>query len=162
VPTLVERRRRRRLARAVADDLPEVLDLMALVAGAGFTPAFAVEAVGRHSSGPVGLELARAHRQAGGGARLADALDGLTSRLGDEVRPLTAVLVASERYGAPLVDGLERVAADVRLQRQRRAEEAAGQIPVRLLFPLVGCILPAFALLTVAPLLAGALRSLRH
>jgi pilus assembly protein TadC len=72
------------------------------------------------------------------------------------------VLVASERYGAPLLPGLERLGAEVRLQRQRRAEEAAGRIPVRLLFPLVGCILPAFALLTVAPLIAGALRALRH
>ena len=41
------------------------------------------------------------------------------------------------------------------------AEEAARRIPVKLLFPLVGCTLPAFALLTVAPLVAGALRSLR-
>ena len=48
-----------------------------------------------------------------------------------------------------------------RLARQIRAEEAARRVPVRLLFPLVLCVLPAFALLTVAPLLAGALRSLR-
>ena len=37
-----------------------------------------------------------------------------------------------------------------------RAEEAARRVPVKLLFPLVLCVLPAFALLTVAPLLAGA------
>ena len=66
-----------------------------------------------------------------------------------------------ERYGAPLGPALERIAADVRRRRQRRAEEAARKVPVALLFPLVLCILPAFALLTVAPLIAGALRELR-
>ena len=72
-----------------------------------------------------------------------------------------AFAVASERYGAPLGAGLERLADEVRRDRRRRAEEAARRIPVKLLFPLVGCVLPAFALLTVAPLVAGALGSLR-
>ena len=77
------------------------------------------------------------------------------------VLPLVAALLASERYGAPLLDGLARLAAELRSDRRRRAEEAARRVPVKLLFPLVFCTLPAFALLTVAPLLAGALGSLR-
>lgn len=161
-PLVAERRRQRARHLAVSDDLPEVVDLLTLAAGAGLTPALAVEAVGRHGRGPIGLALARAHRQATGGSGLAEALDRLPIDLGDEVRPLVAVLVASQRYGAPLLPGLERLAAEVRLQRQRRAEAAAGRVPVRLLFPLVACILPAFALLTMAPLIAGALRGLRH
>ncbi|MDP9387533.1 MAG: hypothetical protein M3Q48_06280, partial [Actinomycetota bacterium] len=59
------------------------------------------------------------------------------------------------------VPALERLAAEVRRQRLRQAEEAARRVPVLLLFPLVLCVLPAFALLTVAPLIAGALRELR-
>ena len=82
-------------------------------------------------------------------------------RAGEAARPLTAALVASERYGAPVVAGLERLAAEVRRDRRRRAEEAARRVPVKLLFPLVTCTLPAFALLTVAPLIAGTLGSLR-
>ncbi|HSH59547.1 MAG TPA: type II secretion system F family protein, partial [Acidimicrobiales bacterium] len=64
-------------------------------------------------------------------------------------------------YGAPLAASLDRIADHVRRQRRRRAEEAARKVPVMLLFPLVVCILPAFALLTVAPLIAGALHELR-
>ncbi len=71
------------------------------------------------------------------------------------------MLVASERYGSPLGPALERLADEARRQRRQRAEEAARKIPVKLLFPLVSCTLPAFALLTVAPLIAGAIRSLR-
>jgi tight adherence protein C len=77
------------------------------------------------------------------------------------VRPLVASLVASERYGAPLATGLERLADEVRRDRRRRAEEVARKVPVKLLFPLVTCTLPAFGLLTVAPLIASAVRSLR-
>ena len=95
------------------------------------------------------------------GRRLADALDDVPARAGEAARPLTAALVASERYGAPVVTGLERLADDVRRDRRRRAEEAARRVPVKLLFPLVTCTLPAFALLTVAPLIAGTLGSLR-
>ncbi|MDP9070058.1 MAG: type II secretion system F family protein, partial [Actinomycetota bacterium] len=106
-------------------------------------------------------ELRRVASEASRGRRLADAVEELPARAGEAVRPLVSALVACERYGAPLAPALERIAADVRRRRQRRAEEAARKVPVTLLFPLVLCILPAFALLTVAPLIAGALRELR-
>jgi hypothetical protein len=54
-----------------------------------------------------------------------------------------------------------RALGEVRADRRRRAEEAARKVPVKLLFPLVTCTLPAFGLLTVAPLVASAVRSLR-
>src|SRR3712207_6889914 len=53
-----------------------------------------------------------------------------------------------------LFRSLDRLAFEVRADRRRRAEEAARRVPVKLLFPLVLCTLPAFALLTMAPLLA--------
>ena len=45
-----------------------------------------------------------------------------------------------------------RLAAEARLERRRAAEATARRVPVKLLFPLVLCTLPAFALLTVVPL----------
>ncbi|MCB1006710.1 MAG: type II secretion system F family protein, partial [Acidimicrobiales bacterium] len=93
--------------------------------------------------------------------RLADALAQVPDSLGERVRPLTTVLVSSERYGVALLPALERLAVETRLERRRAAEATARRVPVKLLFPLVLCTLPAFALLTVVPLLAGSLRSLR-
>jgi tight adherence protein C len=155
------RRAHRRRREAVLAGLPEVVDLLVLAVGAGLNVPLAVAAVGRRAAGPVAGELRQAGADAARGGRLADLLDRLPARLGDEVRPLVTALVASERYGAPLGPGLERLATEVRRQRRRRAEEAARRAPVKLLFPLVLGTLPAFALLTVAPLVAGALRSLR-
>lgn len=162
-PAVSRRRARRRHEAAVVRDLPEVVDLFLLAVGAGLTVPLAVEAVARRHTGPIARELRRAGDEAALGRRLADALDDLPTRPGggEAVRPLTAALVASERYGAPLADRLARLAHDVRADRRRRAEEAARRVPVQLLFPLVCCVLPAFALLTVAPLVAGALSSLR-
>jgi tight adherence protein C len=146
---------------AVAADLPDVVDLLVLAVGAGLTVPLALAAVARRAPGPLGAELGRALEEAGMGCRLADALEAVPARAGEATRPLVATLTASERYGAPLGASLERLAAEVRADRRRRAEEAARKVPVKLLFPLVTCTLPAFGLLTVAPLVASAVRSLR-
>jgi tight adherence protein C len=161
LPVLRSRRRERRRVAALTVDLPEVVDLLVLAVGAGLTVPFAIAAVARHATGPLAAELHRVLDDVEHGRRLADALDDVPGRAGEAARPLSSALVASERYGAPVVAGLERLAADVRRDRRRRAEEAARRVPVKLLFPLVTCTLPAFALLTVAPLIAGTLGSLR-
>ena len=75
--------------------------------------------------------------------------------------PLASALRGAARYGAPLGASLERVAVDARILRRRRAEEDARRLPVQLLFPLVLCVLPAFGLLAVVPLLLASLRSLQ-
>ena len=158
----IRHRALRREAVALTSELPDVVDLLAVAAASGCNVLLAIEAVTANQRGPAAILLADALTAQAGGERLADALaaipGSLDSAAADAMRPLVAVLVDSERYGTPLVPSLERVATDVRLHRQRRAEERARRTPVRLLLPLVLCVLPAFALLTVAPLLAGIAR----
>ena len=141
--------------------LAETIDLLALVASAGMTVPDAVASVARRGHGPVAEALARVAAEIALGRRCADALEALPDALGDDVRPLVTALLASERHGAPLAAGLQQLAAEVRADRRRRAEANARRVPVKLLFPLVCCALPAFALLTLAPLIAGTFRSLR-
>ena len=99
-------------------------------------------------------------RRTSRGERLTTALSLLLDDLGEPARPLVAALVSCERDGAALSAPLERAAHVARDVRRRDAEVAARRVPVRLVLPLVACVLPAFALLTVVPLLAGTLRSL--
>jgi tight adherence protein C len=161
-PRLRARRRARAAVEAVVADLPEVVDLLRMCVGAGLTVPLAVAAVARRAEGPVARALADALAVAGSrGRRLADALEDVPVELGESVRALVGVLVGSERYGHAIGPALERLADECRADERRRAEAAARRVPVLLLFPLVVCILPAFSLLTVAPLLAGALRALR-
>lgn len=156
------RRAARAEARAVAT-LPDAVELLAVAARAGLPAPAAVAAVGRSSPDPWGPALADVTDRAARGERFGDAVGALVDRVpGDTAHPLRAVLRAAADDGADLAAGLERLAADARDLRRRRAEEAARRVPVRLLLPLVACSLPAFALLTIVPIVAGALRSLHN
>lgn len=152
---------RRRREAALSAEVAEVADLLSVAVGAGLTVPQAVAAVGRRGTGPLASELAHVAAEAGTGRRLVDALEVLPSRAGEPVRPLAAALLACERDGAPVLPTLAALAVEARDRERRRVEQAARRVPVLLLFPLVLCILPAFALLTVAPLLADALIALR-
>jgi tight adherence protein C len=155
-PALRARRRARARQQKVVRELPLVVELLRLAVGAGSSVHHAVEAVAPRAPGLCGAALTRVLTRQAAGERLADAFDALGS-LGEPARPLTAALVAAERYGTPLLPALDLAAVDARSARRRSAEESARRLPVRLLFPLVGCILPAFTLLTVAPVLAASL-----
>jgi tight adherence protein C len=159
VPSVRVRRRTDSRDAAVRAVLPDVVDLFRLAVGAGLSVHQCVEVVAPRAPDPVGVVLHEVRRQVALGVRLGDALAELDD-LGDAARPLTSALVGAARYGSPLTLALDRVVVDARLLRRRRAEERARRLPVQLLFPLVMCVLPAFGLLAVVPLLAGALPSL--
>lgn len=163
---LVRRLRRLRRARAQAADdtvqaaLPDLIDLLALAIGAGHTIPSALPVVTRWAPPALRDDLEAATAAFGRGAPIADVLDRLQDAWGIPARPLVRALRDHVRHGLPLLPTLERVGGDARDVRRRAAETRARRLPVLLLFPLVFCTLPAFGLLTVAPIVAGTLRSL--
>ena len=154
-------REQRILSERIGRELPEVIDLLRVCAAGGLSVRLSAECVAGIAPGLITAAFASAARAAGAGASFADALEEQAGPLGPTVRPLVSALAASERYGVAVAPSLERLAADARAEERRQGEARARKVPVRLLFPLVLCILPAFALLTVAPLIAGGLESLR-
>lgn len=161
VPPVLDRRRAalRRRYDAVAA-LPDTVDLLAVAARAGLPAPAAVAGVATRAPPPWGSVLASVAARAARGERFVDALDELGA-VGDDLgHPLRSLLRSAAEEGADLPAGLDRLATDARDLRRRRAEEAARRVPVRLLLPLVACSLPAFALLTIVPIVAGALGSL--
>jgi Type II secretion system (T2SS), protein F len=150
------RRRARVIDAVVARELPVVIDLIGVAVGAGCTPYLAVEVAATWSPPAVAASLLAVLRSCALGvsfdAALADAVRA-TPRLG----PLGDALLAAERLGSPVGPVLTRLAAEERTALRRRAEAHARRIPVRLLFPLVFLVLPAFVLLTVVPGVAAGL-----
>lgn len=161
LPVVARRRRARRRAAAVRSALPDAVDLVRLGIDAGLTPGLTLAEAAPRLPAPLGPRLAQVVGEVASGRRLAAALAAAADDLGEPVRPLTAALATAERDGTALAPALERLAGEVRRDRRRRAEEQARRLPVKLLFPLVLCALPAFALLTLVPLVAGALSTLR-
>lgn len=162
VIAVVAHRRARRRRREVARDraLPELIDLFRLAASAGQPVATAIATVAPRAPAPVraAVVAARSHLSAGGA--VAGAVECLAAGLGRDGRELADALADAARTGAALVAVLDRVALTARNRRTRAAEEAARRLPVALLFPLAGCVLPAAVLLAVVPVLAASLGSL--
>jgi Flp pilus assembly protein TadB len=146
--------------RSAVDALPDVVDLIALGVGSGLATGPALALVGPHVPPPLGPALVAVDARLRHGAGTAAAFDPLVV-VTPAARPLAALLTAAQVDGAPVVDALARLADELRSDRRRAVETRARQVPVRMLFPLVLCTLPAFVLLTIVPPIVAALRDLR-
>jgi len=145
----------RRDGAALGAELPVTLDLLGVAVGAGCTPYLAVDMAARWAPPGMAARLAGVQDACALGATFAEALDDVAAR-SPPLRPLADALLASDRLGAPVGPALARLSAEQRAELRRHAETHARRVPVRLLFPLVFVVLPAFGLLTVIPtLLAG-------
>lgn len=153
---LLDRRRHTREADTVRRELPLTLDLLQVAVTAGSTPYRAVELVARWGPPATGAAFASVLGATRVGRSLADALDAMATGH-PSLAPVAEVLRVSDRLGAPAAPALTRLAQEVRADLRRRAEARARTLPVKLLFPLVFLVLPAFGLLTVVPALLGAL-----
>lgn len=154
------RRRRGTDDRQTVAALPEVVDLLRLAIGAGHTVPAAIPMLAAWAPTSLRSDLRVAAVAISRGQPTVDAVESLQAAWGDPARPLLRALADHLRNGTPILPTLERVAHDARGARRRAAESRARRLPVLLLFPLVFCTLPAFGLLTVAPIVAGTLRSL--
>lgn len=141
----------RRSVEAPLSDLATVCDLLAVAAASGCTVVEAVDAVGGSGTGPVSAALARTARDVRVGRRFSDALSSVVPTLGAASRPMVTTLLSAASSGAPAAPALQRLADAERRRRRRRVESRIRRLPVLLLVPLVGCILPAFVALTLVP-----------
>jgi len=144
------RRRARRRDAVVGAELPVVVDILGVAVAAGCTPHLAVEHAARYGPPRTAALLAGVLQACTLGQSLDDALRDLGASH-PLLRPLVDALRTSARLGSPAAAALARLAVEVRADARRRAEARARTVPVRLCFPLVACVLPAFALLTVIP-----------
>lgn len=159
---ITESRRLRSRIERIDHALPDVIDLLTICVLAGMSIDAALRRVAKETSGPLGDALTTSVRMLDVGIARDDAFDALARNAPAlSVAGLVASLRRAERYGVPVATVLAAQATEARSRRAARMRERALAAPVRMLFPLTLCFLPAFVLLAIAPSLIVALRSFR-
>jgi tight adherence protein C len=143
-------------------DVPQLLDLLASGSAAGLSAVSGFRRAVSAIRGPLADELRRSLGSVDLGSRWRTELAAVSERLDlPDLRRVVAILARTETLGTSLSDATRELAADVRSARRAAVAERARTAPVKMLFPLVFLILPAFLLLTVVPVLLTTVRSIR-
>nr|WP_238342439.1 type II secretion system F family protein [Actinopolymorpha rutila] len=144
------RRRREQLAA----DLPFVADLLSGCLRAGSSPQRAVEVIAAELEGPTGSALGQVATAFRLGADARTAWSGFLAEEG--LASFGRAMVRVWDSGAPLASTLDRLADDARAALRARNDQRARTVGVRAAAPLGLCFLPAFVLVGIVPLVAGA------
>jgi tight adherence protein C len=151
-----------RRRRTMDAEIPQLLDLLAAGSAAGLSAVAGLQRSVSVLRGPLGAELRASLDAVDLGARWREELAAVADRLGlPDLRRAVAVLTRTETLGTSLTGATRDLAADVRASRRAAVAERARAAPVKMLFPLVFLVLPAFLLLTVVPVLLATVQSIR-
>lgn len=130
----------------------DTVDQLAVMVRAGLGLDAAITRVSRTSDGPLAEELARVVQDMRVGVSRSVALASLSERVDvPELRGVVGALAQAERLGVPVAQTLQLQAAELRIRRRQVAEEAAMKLPVKILFPMVVCILPVLFIIVLGP-----------
>jgi tight adherence protein C len=153
---LGERRARLRRRRLVAA-LPDALDLLAVGAASGRSPAAGFAEIARSGVGPLADELRMTVAELECGRPLAEALQSLRTRVpGNEFATLCAAIERSRRYGSPLADQLRRQSSALRRDQRRLVEEHAARAAPKIQLVVALVLVPSVLLMIAAALIANA------
>jgi tight adherence protein C len=137
---------------AIALELADTLDQMTIAVEAGLGFESAMSRAGSNGKGPLAEELVRTLQDIAVGQPRRDAYLALADRTGvPDLRRFIRAVVQADQYGVSIADVLRTQAAEMRLKRRQRAEEKAMQIPVKVIFPLILCILPTLFIVLLGP-----------
>jgi tight adherence protein C len=162
LPELLMHSRGQERSTKIALELPDTLDQMtiAVEAGLGFDSAMAK--AGKNGRGPLAEELVRTLQDMQVGQSRRQAYDALGRRTDvPDLRKFVRAVVQADKYGVPIADVLRTQAAEMRIKRRQRAEEKAMQIPVKVIFPLLLCILPVLFIVLLGPAVLDIVRVFR-
>ena len=136
----------------IRKDLPDALDLLTISVEAGLAFDAAVSQVARNTDGPLADEFFRVLQEMQIGMGRTEAMRALGERTDvEELRGFVTAMVQADAFGIPIANVLRVQAKEMRVKRSQRAEEKAQKVPVKILFPLIFCILPCLFIVVLGP-----------
>jgi tight adherence protein C len=155
----IVKRRQERIDRA----LPDVLDLFTICLEAGLGLQASINRVAdeiRVVCQDFYLELQLTAGEMRAGIVRDEAMRNLAQRTGvQSVRALATLIIQSDKLGTSIAQALRVHSDSSRVHRALKAEEKAGQMPVKIMIPLIFFIFPAIFVIAVGP---GAIQITRN
>lgn len=155
VPSFMLDRRIRQRQKEIANGLPDALDLLIVCLEAGLALDQALLKASeelRIAHPALAEELRLINVECRAGKPRLEAFKNFAARTKvDDVRALVAMLIQTDRFGTSVAQALRTHAEVSRTKRRQRAEERAAKIGVKMVFPLVFCLFPAFYVVTLGP-----------
>jgi tight adherence protein C len=142
----------RKRQHAILLQIPDALDLLTISVRAGLGFDAALGKVVEKLQGPLTDEFRRALAEVRVGKARREALRDIIPRT--EVPPLTnfiGAIIQAEQLGVSISKVLQVQSEQLRIERRQRAEEQAAKAPIKMLFPLVGCIFPSLFIVILGP-----------
>src|SRR5207342_753851 len=138
--------------KAILMMIPDALDLLTISVRAGLGFDAALGKVVEKLNGPLSDEFRRALAEVRVGKARRDALRDIIPRT--EVPALSnfiGAIIQAEQLGVSISKVLQVQSEQLRIERRQRAEEMAAKAPIKMLFPLVGCIFPSLFIVILGP-----------
>ncbi len=136
----------------IEQSFPNTVDQITICVEAGLGLDAAIAHAARTGSGPLAAELERVLQDIRTGLGRQTALEAFADRSDvRDVRHFVSAVGQANRYGVPVADALRVQADEGRERRKAKAEERAQKMTVKVLFPLMFCILPALFIVILGP-----------
>jgi tight adherence protein C len=156
VPDSMLNRRVEERQKEILRTLSDTLDLLTISVEAGLSLNAAIAQVVQNVPGVLSAEFARMLQEIQLGVPRADAFRNLAERTDvEELNAFALAMIQADVFGVSIASVLRTQAQQLRIKRRQRAEAKAQQTPVKIVFPLILCILPALFVVIVGP---GAIR----
>lgn len=151
-PDIIIQKRGQARQESIQEELPDVLDqvTISIESGLGFESAFA--RLGERRTGPLAEEIVRAVQDMRLGMSRKEAYQALADRTDvDDLRKFVKSVIQAELYGVSIATVVRTQAIEIRFSRRKRAEARALKVPVKIVFPLMACILPVLFIFILTP-----------
>ena len=137
---------------ALADSLPDAIDMLQMCVSAGLAFPAALSKVAETQQGPVAEEFARVTAEVQLGQARIDALQAMAERTQEEnIQKFVSAMMQVDRFGIPVGNVLIEQSKEMRSSRRERARERGQKVPVKILAPIMLCFLPTVLIIILGP-----------